>query len=411
MNGYMEQILNKIIKLKKNHIIMAVAFFILLIILIVFIGHIQEKVYKEKVKNNEYESANDFKTAKEYIIYSGNEYIREEKSKEENIEIDIYVKFTVNLYEEEKSNEEFFTDLVNIVANTLSYSNYRLIDKEKNLIITVISNMQEQTVTHIYYNGIENYFSIEDSKRLLENYNYNEGKDYEINSAIIRQLINNNWLTSQMKFGNRKEMKNDYFVYDNFMVRNITNKVYNIIFLKNYQEPIINGIKVGTSKEEIKKQLGEPDYEYSEIIGYKAKDIYVFFGENTASVYRVEKSQEGYDDFINLLQDFRKNRNSRRLVAQLTEVWDDYNCFEVEENYIDIEYALKGVKIQFNVTDEHGVIFYNNYIGEIEKGINISEIKDRDDYQLPKYTYVYADKDLVLEAEIDRAFKMEEIGS
>ncbi len=411
MNGYMEQILNKIRKLKKKHIIMAVAVFILLIILIVFIGHIQEKVYKEKVKNNEYESANDFKTAKEYIIYSGNEYIREEKSKEENIEIDIYVKFTVNLYEEEKSNEEFFTDLVNIVANTLSYSNYRLIDKEKNLIITVISNMQEQTVTHIYYNGIENYFSIEDSKRLLENYNYNEGKDYEINSAIIRQLINNNWLTSQMKFGNRKEMKNDYFVYDNFMVRNITNKVYNIIFLKNYQEPIINGIKVGTSKEEIKKQLGEPDYEYSEIIGYKAKDIYVFFGENTASVYRVEKSQEGYDDFINLLQDFRKNRNSRRLVAQLTEVWDDYNCFEVEENYIDIEYALKGVKIQFNVTDEHGVIFYNNYIGEIEKGINISEIKDRDDYQLPKYTYVYADKDLVLEAEIDRAFKMEEIGS
>ena len=118
MNGYMEQILNKIRKLKKKHIIMAVAVFILLIILIVFIGHIQEKVYKEKVKNNEYESANDFKTAKEYIIYSGNEYIREEKSKEENIEIDIYVKFTVNLYEEEKSNEEFFTDLVNIVANT-----------------------------------------------------------------------------------------------------------------------------------------------------------------------------------------------------------------------------------------------------------------------------------------------------
>lgn len=108
MNGYMEQILNKIRKLKKKHIIMAVAVFILLIILIVFIGHIQEKVYKEKVKNNEYESANDFKTAKEYIIYSGNEYIREEKSKEENIEIDIYVKFTVNLYEEEKSNEEFF---------------------------------------------------------------------------------------------------------------------------------------------------------------------------------------------------------------------------------------------------------------------------------------------------------------
>ena len=64
MNGYMEQILNKIRKLKKKHIIMAVAVFILLIILIVFIGHIQEKVYKEMMKD-----INNFK--EEFIVNIG----------------------------------------------------------------------------------------------------------------------------------------------------------------------------------------------------------------------------------------------------------------------------------------------------------------------------------------------------
>lgn len=411
MKEYMNQILNQLKQIEKKHIIMAVVIFMILIVLISVIGYLKEELYKEKVKNNQYESSSDFKTAKEYLIYSGNEYIREEKSKEENIETDIYVKFAVNLYEGEESNEEFYTDLANIVAHTLSYSNYRMIDQEKKLIITVISNMEEQTVTHIYYNGVENYFSIEDSKKSLESYTQKEGRDCEIHSTIVRQLIDNDWLISKVQFGNKKEVKNDYLVYDNFMVRNITNKIYNIVFLENYQEPIMDGLKVGTSQEEIKQKLGEPDYEYSEIIGYKTKDIYVFFGTKTVSVYRVQKSQDGYDSFVDLVQQFRENKSSQQLVAKLTEIWDDYNYFEVEDNYIDIRYALRGVKIQFNVTEEHGIILYNNYIGEIEKGVNLDEIKDRSNYHLPKYTYVYADEDLVLEAEIDRAFEFEEISS
>lgn len=411
MKEYINQIWNQLRGLKKKYIIITIVVFIILITIITVIGYIQEESYKKKIKNNEYESSSDFKTAKEYLIYTGNEYIKEEESEEENIETDIYVKFAINLYEGEESNKEFFTDLVNIVANTLSYSNYRLIDQEKNLIITVISNMKEQTVTHIYYNGVENYFSIEDSEKSLKNHIKNEGRNCEINSTTVKQLIGNDWSISKMKFGNKREVKNDYLVYDKFMVRNITTKIYNIVFFKNYQEPIINNIKVGTSQDEIKQKLGEPDYEYSEIIGYKTKDIYIFFGTETVSVYRVENSRDGYEDFVKLVQEFRDNRNSRQLVAKLTDIWDDYNYFKVEDNYIDIQYALRGVKIQFNVTEEHGIILYNNYNGEIEKGLNIVAVKDRNGYQLPKYTYVYADEDLVLEAEIDRAFEFEEIGS
>ena len=195
------------------------------------------------------------------------------------------------------------------------------------------------------------------------------------------------------------------------MVRNISKKVYNIVFFKDYQEPIINGIKVGTKQEDIKLELGEPDFESLGIIGYKSKEIYVFFGENTASIYRVEKKEKNYNEFIDLVEEFRNNKNSKQLVAKLTDIWDDYNDFEVKEDNIYVEYALKGVVIQFNITNEHGIILYNNYIGEIEKGINISDAKDKDDYELPKYTYVHTDEDLVLNSEINRAFKFEEISS
>ena len=352
----MEEYINKLTKkirglnINKKHLIILVVVFIIMLISILVIKYIQEENYKKEVINKEYNSSSEFKTAKEYIIYSGNEYIKEEKSKEKNIETDIYVKFKVNLFEGEESNEEFYTDLINIVANTLSYSNYRLIDKEKDLIITVICSQEQSTVTNIYYNGVENYFSIENSKKSLQKYNTEKERDYEINSTTIKQLIDNEWLISKMKFGNKKEVKNDYLVYNNFMVRNITNKIYNIVFLENYEEPIINGIKVGTEKEEIKKVLGEPNYDEFGIIGYKGKDIYVFFGENTVSVYRVEKETTS-EEVLNIMEEFRQNRSSKRFVAKLTEIWDDYNHFEVEGDYINIEYALKGVKIQFNVTN------------------------------------------------------------
>ena len=195
------------------------------------------------------------------------------------------------------------------------------------------------------------------------------------------------------------------------MVRNISKKIYNIVFLNNYDEPIINGIKVGTSQEEIINKLGQPNYDSLGIIGYKDKNIYVFFGTNTVSVYRVENDESIYDGFIDLVEEFRQTKSSKKFISNLTEIWDDFNEYEVEDNYIEIEYALKGVKIQFNVTNEHGIILYDNYKGEVEKGTNIYDIKGREDYELPLYTYIHSDESLILNSEINRAFEFEEIDS
>lgn len=408
MDIYLKKIKDFLKKIgKKKIIIGSIASLSIIILLVTISNYIERKNFEKKVNKTEYNTYEDFKTAREYIIYSGNEYIKEESSKVEGIETDIYLKFKEAPFENGVNNEDDYNTLIYIVANTLNFYNFRLIDEDKDLTIIAECDQNNKKITRILINGEENYFSKENSIRTLEKYNQNQGKEFNIQSDILKNIINNNWNASTVNPSERKETKNDYFVYDQYMVMTISKKIYNIVFLNEYKEEVINNLKVGATQEEIIEELGEPDFKQYEVIGYKGKDIYVFFGKSTISIYRVEDFTEGNDEFIELLKNFRENKNSKQLVSKLTDIWDDYNEFEVEGDYINIEYALRGFKIQFNVTNEHGIIFYGNYRGEIEKGISLSNIKNKE--EIPLYTYIYAEEDLVKEAEIKRAFKFREI--
>ena len=78
---------------------------------------------------------------------------------------------------------------------------------------------------------------------------------------------------------------------------------------------------------------------------------------------------------MKILEQFREYKNSKKLASDITDLWSDYNEYEVNLNQIDIEYALRGIKIQFNVDSYNGIIIYNNYKGEIEEGINLKRYK------------------------------------
>ena len=409
MNNYIKKIKKLIKKIGKKKIIIIFVGVLIFLLLIAISKYIEKKSIENKVKNTEYSSYEDFKTAREYIIYSGNEYIKEEKSKVEGIETDIYLKFKEVPFENGINNEEDYNTHIYIIANTLHFYNFRLIDKENDLIITAECDQENKRVTRILINGEENYFSNKNSIKSLENLSGKEGIDFEVQSNMLKNIIDNDWSANVIKAAQRKETKNDYFIYDKYMVRAISGKIYNIVFSSDCTENIVNDLKVGATKEEIIQKLGDPDFEESEVIGYKGKNIYVFFGSSTMSIYRVEDSTEENEEFVELLKLFRENKNSKQFTSKLTDIWDDYNKFEIEGNYINIEYALRGFKIQFNVTNEHGIIFYGNYKGQIEENKKLTDIKDKED--IPLYTYIYADKDLVKEAEIERAFKFGEISS
>ena len=174
------------------------------------------------------------------------------------------------------------------------------------------------------------------------------------------------------------------------------------------RDKIVNDLTVTSSKEEIIETLGKPTFEDYGIIGYKGKNIYIFFGNDYVSVYRIEEDTDGYDKFLEIQKEFRKEKNVKSLISKLVDLWDDFDKYEVKSNYVNIIYSLRGIKVQINVTNENGFIFYNNYIGKMDDNLDIFNFKELN-RELPEYTYVYATKDLVEECEVERATIFEDI--
>ena len=100
------------------------------------------------------------------------------------------------------------------------------------------------------------------------------------NVEVLNYLIENDW-TTDANFGTRETIFKNYNICfdEGISYRKIGSKIYNVIFTENYLEPVINNIRVGVSLEDVKQSLGKPAFEDKElqIIGYKGKDIYVFF--------------------------------------------------------------------------------------------------------------------------------------
>ncbi len=416
----MENEFKKIIKFIKNLInkiglkkiiYYSIGFFIILIVLIFLGKAIEKKSFEKDINDNQYITSDDFKSVREYVVYAGHTYVKEEYSKEKDIFEDIYVQFKEKTHESNTINDVMYNDAVEIIAKILNYNNFRIIDKKQELVISVVCNKENKTINNVYYNGEENYFENLKAKNELQNYDQIKNTDFEIQSSLLKNIIEQNWKTGKVKFDKKINVKNKYDIYDKYMVKTCGNKVYNIVFNEKYDENIINGLNVKTSKEDIEKELGNPYYEYDDIVGYKGNEVYVFFINNTVSIYRVEKYTEEFEEFLNIIENFREDKNSGKLASSITDLWNDYNEFSVENGKINIEYALRGVQIQFNIGRENGIILYNNYIGDLEKGVNYLDIKDNKDYTMPKYTFVKVNEDLVFNSEIQRAFMFSEINS
>lgn len=404
--------INRIRKIGLKKLILYLIISVIVIAIFVIIGNlIEKKIFENNVKNKTYSSSQDFKTPREYIVYSGNEYIKEEKSNEKDIDLDIYLKFKLKTYENGKSNETLYNDVVNVIAQILNYSSFRLIDENQQLEIIVQCDSVNKTIKSTYYNGDENYFAKIKSMETIKEYNERESQKFDIQSKILNDLIQQEWKASKVDLGKKLEEKNDYLIYNNYMIKNAGKKIFNIVFFENYESNIINNLKVNSKKDYIKQTLGNPDFEFADIIGYRGNEFYIFFINNRVSIYRVENEQEGYDEFLKILEQFREYKNSKKLASDITDLWSDYNEYEVNLNQIDIEYALRGIKIQFNVDSDNGIIIYNNYKGEIEEGINLKDIKENSEYKIPKYIFIKANEDLVFNTEIERAFKFKEITS
>lgn len=380
---------------KKTIKIIGFVIVILILLIVVVRAVILYNQKQNQFENKTYDSIEDFYTVEEVAKYMDCEYIREEKPKNLSYDLDIYLKFKYDLYTDGASNKNYFYRAIVLFAQVTGYQNIRLIDDSKSIVIAVVGDSDNKKIKKIYINGKENYFGEEDTIKELEKYQTAATTRITVNSKILQEIINNHWNTTKVKLGTQESKLDDYEIYfdEGYRVKKSATTIFNIDFMEQYKEPVVNDIKVGTSLEEVQNQLGTPAFggDNYGFIGYVSYNLYAFFWPDRISIYCNENMNDE-QQFLTLLNKFREDTDVKSFINQLTDLWPDYTSYDYDSQYLHLTYILRGIDIKINVDQDNGVTFYSNYNGSYLK--DLVEQKDN----LPKYTY-YSNKNMVFQNE------------
>lgn len=395
------QISKLIKKYKKKFIVIFV-----LIILVIFIVLIYNIIENLKVPT----SLEDFKSVKQVIEYLGSTYISEESLSPKIIRL----KFKYKLYNNDNtSNEVYFNKMINGIAEVLKYKNFNLVDEENSIYIDV--ECEEDKVASVIINGSENYFSTVSSKKALESYTKINNINVNINSSILNSAIKSDWNYSDSLFGSKDSYYNEYNIFfdEGIEVKNVSlgadvnaqKLIFNIVFNSKYKSKIVNNLDTSSSLEDVVNVLGTPHFGSVDdgIIGYKTDKFYIFFNlKNEVSIYRIQIQEN--NDFAKLVGTFVTNKDASTLLEELPVIWPFVDRYR-ENSKVDskeLVYTLLGVKVQFNVSNEQGVVIYNNFSGNITESLSFSDVISGTK-KLPDNVY-FENTDLVYENEKERTF-------
>lgn len=399
-------------KKKKIIKIVLIVSIVLFLIILIIANKVAEKKKIEDEKENYYankiyNSIEDFKTVEEVIIYKKAKYIKEEESNVEGYDVDIYTNLKYPLYTDTENNSLFYKDMIKKIAYVLQYKNFRVIDEEKNIVIAAICDASKKSIVKLYVNGEENYWENRELATNLNRINTQEAsRNIVIQSEELKNLIANQWKRNKLKIEITKNKIGDYEIFEEqgLQIRTIYKKVFNIIFTSDYNKEVVNNIKTGTDLKEIIRILGTPTFgeENLGLIGYKGEKIYVFFTESKISVYRVEDQYEKLDEFIILIEKFEREKNVKEFVNGITDIWPDYDQYDWDKNYVHLQYTLKGIKIEFNISSNQGITYSSNFTEKIRENLTVQDIQNNIE-KLPKYTF-FDSEDSVYKLELERYF-------
>lgn len=323
-------------------------------------------------------------------------YYRTVKSSEKGYYKDIYVSIPEQPVRSDSgiSNQTYYEEILKHVANALEYENYRIIDEQQNLIIRFRYDTEGVKYS---INGDTNYFETEKMKiaRNLKKPQDNNLTELSPKSSVLNNIVENEWIniSNEQTMGTIESTCNNYNYYFNegYRIRTINNKIYNIIFTKQYKEEVIENISTGMTNEEIISILGEPTYKNEfgyNGIGYKSDNMYMFFYNGEISVYKKEKFEpDNNRSFIQIIRDVIENKDYDKFVNQLFQIYPDYESYEKNDEETIISYPQKGFKIVFKNNEKNDIIIYNNYEGKITEDSSIEETET-----LPQYiSYINSD--------------------
>ena len=330
-------------------------------------------------------------------------YIKMEDSKDEKYYKDIYVELKYGLYEGEESQKDFYNSLIIAVAQKMNYDNVRVIDEEKQIELKIVCDKENGQLIGSYINGDTNFFGHYESQKALANYKKMKTTELNIESVEINTLIQNGWDKNKLSIGEPENQVDEYIEYATFGINiyEIDEKVFNLIFDDRYEGTVVNGIKVGDSFNTIISKLGAPTFGSADdfYIGYKGEDLYVFFNQNQISIYPVEKEVKSISE---LIEKYEEDSSIKKLVSGATDIWENYEEYYYNEYVVNLSYPIAGIKFQFGVMENHGIIIYNNFIGKIIENYTQEELS-KIEIEIPSYVY-FVEGDSVDEYERERNY-------
>lgn len=394
-----------IVKDSRKKIIMICIFCILLFLIVI----ISIKIYqgnKQKKEMEElrhqvlgYSSIEDFKSVQEVALYLDCELIGIEDCEQDNARYNVKMRISKRLGDE--GAKQVYEKLVQYCAYVLKYEDFYIIDEDSGIVIFILCNKDSGLVSKYFINSDENYFKNVESKGAINNSTVIENASIQvkIESDILNKIVKNNWQVPE-NIGVAESQFDKYDIYfdEGFKIRKVNNSVYNIVFDDNYNQNIINNVGTKSTKKEIEKNLGKPQFELSELIGYKLKNMYVFFYKNQVSVYQCK--QYNTEKIAQFFEQYNDDKNFEKLINKVKDVWKDYDVYEYGSNYILLQYSNKGIAFKYGVDNNNGIYLYNNYAGKVSPTETLEQVI-QDKSNLYKNMY-YEDKDLVFEAEKKR---------
>ena len=334
---------------------------ILLIVVCIYMS-ILNYIKIDQQNLQEAEITGNFNSIEDILKYYGCKHIKTRKSELEGFSVDIYTSFKYELYDGEENNEDFFNAIIKKIAELQNYQSFRLIDETKEERIEIQVFGDKKSILKIVINGIEDYFIYMDSQIDAKKYKEIKESNLVIESPELLNCIENGW-DKQIEFGTRESIFQNYYIFfdEGIKTRIISGKLYNIVFTDKYVQNVLNGLNPTSKKDLIIEKLGQPTFKNQDgtLIGYKSKDIYVFFVNNEISVYR--NVNENYDTFLELIDEFLDKKYSfLELMNELTYIWPDYETYNYSEDSVFLSYPNKGIDVKINYENTDGIIIYNN---------------------------------------------------
>lgn len=349
----------------------------------------------------------DLNTLEKVLTYHNIELIKKnEPADAETLDFDLYlyVKFPYPTYDDTKVYDTYYRNVIGMLATVLEYRSFEILDDDKGLKIDVHCNQTSQEISQILINGDVNYFDKLSANVAVKNIKEESTITASLQSAILQQCVQKNWIFKNINLGASDSQVDQYNIYFNkgIMVREVASSIFNMVLTEKYTEKVLNNLTTTTSLDQVITTLGEPLFgnKESRLIGYKTKDLYVFFTGQQISCYPVQSFDT--KTFASYVSEYQTTQDANILMEKIKKLWPDYNTYDLlGSNGFVLEYALKGIKIQWNQTERNGITLYRNFQGNVSNDISYEDIKTGKK-SLPNGVYV-ENENLLYQSEMTRS--------